>query len=211
MLSHASRVKLHDHNCGFKCYRAEVIKQITLHGELHRMVPSLAGMKGFRVTEIVVTHHSRNHGQSKYGVERFVRGFSDMLTIGFLQRYRERPSHFMNAAAFFYLQFGVALALAGIQVEITSLHGTMLLLVAFVFGGMALAAFLCGLISEQVIRGGNATDWQLPIINDTAVNQWHVDRERPIRPVPTGYATRYDYTEQIAFQSFELIVNKADL
>ncbi|MEM7477863.1 MAG: glycosyltransferase family 2 protein, partial [Planctomycetota bacterium] len=85
MLSYFSGVRLHDHNCGFKCYRREVVKSVQLFGELHRMVPSLAGIHGFRVSEIPVTHHARQFGKSKYGVERFIRGFSDMLTVGFLR------------------------------------------------------------------------------------------------------------------------------
>ena len=67
MLSRVSGVRLHDHNCGFKCYRGELARQLTLHGELHRMVPSLAAMLGYTATEIVVTHHPRQFGRSKYG------------------------------------------------------------------------------------------------------------------------------------------------
>ncbi len=97
MLSHFSGVKLHDHNCGFKCYRAEVAKSLTLHGEMHRMVPALSAIGGFKSTEIVVRHHPRVHGVSKYGFERYIRGFMDMVTVGFLRKYRERPSHFLGA------------------------------------------------------------------------------------------------------------------
>lgn len=99
MISWMSGVSLHDHNCGFKCYRSEFSRSLTLYGEMHRMVPALAGMYGFRVSEIVVQHHPREHGQSKYGVKRFFRGFMDMCTLGFLNAYRHRPLHFMAGLA----------------------------------------------------------------------------------------------------------------
>jgi len=95
LLSTLVGVELHDHNCGFKCYRKEVVKSLNLYGEMHRMVPSLASINGFRSTEIVVQHHARQFGQSKYGVKRFARGFLDMLTVTFLKNYRERPLHLM--------------------------------------------------------------------------------------------------------------------
>ena len=84
-------VRLHDHNCGFKCYRAEVAREIHLHGELHRVIPALAHEKGFRVGEIEVQHHPRRAGNSKYGLERILRGLSDVATTGFLRRFHHRP------------------------------------------------------------------------------------------------------------------------
>jgi glycosyltransferase involved in cell wall biosynthesis len=86
-------IKLHDFNCGFKCYRRDVVRNIRLYGELHRFVPVLAKWKGFRVSEIKVEHHPRAHGVSKYGMERFSRGFLDLLTVLFLTRYLRRPLH----------------------------------------------------------------------------------------------------------------------
>ncbi|MDQ8201342.1 glycosyltransferase family 2 protein, partial [Pelagicoccus enzymogenes] len=74
MVSKLNGVELHDHNCGFKCYRSEVVKAVKLQGEMHRMIPCLASIEGYRCAEIVVTHHARQHGVSKYGVKRFARG-----------------------------------------------------------------------------------------------------------------------------------------
>jgi len=113
MLSRFAGVALHDHNCGFKCYRREVVKNVALYGEMHRMIPSLASIKGFRSTEIEVEHHARVHGVSKYGVNRFVRGFLDMQTVYFLKNFRERPLHFLGGSA-------LALLLAGGLLEIFS-------------------------------------------------------------------------------------------
>ena len=158
MLSHFSQVPLHDHNCGFKCYRREVAKSIQLFGELHRMVPSLAGMQGFRVTEIPVRHHARQHGYSKYGIERFIRGFSDMLTIGFLRKYRERPSHFANTWAAAYLAFGALLIVSSLFLGISTTVGVITCLTGFGFTGFAGACFISGLFAELFIRQNHRSD-----------------------------------------------------
>jgi hypothetical protein len=165
MLSRMSKVNLHDHNCGFKCYRSEVAKSIRLFGELHRMVPSLAGMQGFRVSEIVVTHHPRRFGQSKYGIERFIRGFSDMLTMGFLRVYRERPSHFANAMASAYLVIAACLVLIGIACGPFETAGLLCCLVALCFAGFAGLSVMAGLFSELMIRNNHRST--SPILEET--------------------------------------------
>lgn len=99
MLSKVNGVKLHDHNCGFKCYRLAVVKSLPMYGEMHRMVPSLASIEGYKTTEIVVEHHPRLHGVSKYGVKRFLRGFMDMWSVYFIKNFRERPLHLMGGIA----------------------------------------------------------------------------------------------------------------
>ncbi len=152
MLSHFSKVRLHDHNCGFKCYRSEVAKSVRLFGELHRMVPSLAGMQGFRVTEIVVQHHPRRFGKSKYGIERFIRGFSDMLTMGFLRVYRERPSHFANSLATVYCGIAACLVVFGMAAGPMTISSLMCCLVALCFVGVAGVSMLAGLLGELMIR-----------------------------------------------------------
>lgn len=90
-------LKLHDHNCGFKCFRAQVASEIRLYGELHRFIPVLAFARGFRVTELEVHHRRRQFGFSKYGVQRFLRGFLDLLTVKFLTGYGQRPQHLLGA------------------------------------------------------------------------------------------------------------------
>ncbi len=109
MLSKVNGVKLHDHNCGFKCYRLEVVKALPMYGEMHRMVPSLASIEGFKTTEIVVEHHARVHGVSKYGVKRFLRGFMDMWSVYFIKNFRERPLHLMGGIAIICLMLAVGL------------------------------------------------------------------------------------------------------
>ena len=166
MLSYFSQVKLHDHNCGFKCYRREVAKSIKLFGELHRMVPSLAGMQGFKVTEIVVQHHARQFGVSKYGVERFIRGFSDMLTMGFLRVYRERPSHFANFCAVGYGAVALSMVVIAIVAGVQTFAGIASLLVATAFFGMGGACMIAGLFAELVIRQHSPAQ-AYPVVVDT--------------------------------------------
>jgi glycosyltransferase involved in cell wall biosynthesis len=88
-----SGVKLHDMNCGLKAYRAEVLRGVRLYGELHRFIPVLASYRGFRAAEIPVNHRARQHGRSRYGPERYLRGFFDLLSVTFMGRYRHRPLH----------------------------------------------------------------------------------------------------------------------
>ena len=100
-----SGVRLHDMNCGLKAYRADVVRGLALYGELHRFLPVLAHERGFRITELAVNHRPREHGRSRYGLERYLRGFFDLITVTFMGRYRHRPLHLFG---------GLGLALGGI-------------------------------------------------------------------------------------------------
>lgn len=93
MVSRLTKVKLHDHNCGMKCYRAEIFRDVRLYGELHRFVPVLAAAHGWKVGEIVIQHRARKFGQSKYGMRRFFKGFLDLITVTFITGYGQRPQH----------------------------------------------------------------------------------------------------------------------
>jgi glycosyltransferase involved in cell wall biosynthesis len=103
--SSVSGLRLHDMNCGLKAYRAEVVDGMRLYGELHRFIPVLAHYRGFRIAELPVRHRPREHGRSRYGMERYVRGFLDLLTVTFMGRYRHRPLHLFGGLG---LLFGVA-------------------------------------------------------------------------------------------------------
>ncbi len=104
-------VKLHDFNCGLKCYRREVIDEIDLYGELHRYIPAIANWKGFKVGEVQVDHHPRMHGKSKFGSERYLRGLFDLLTVIMLTKYPEKPLHFFGL-------LGTILSFAGLAINI---------------------------------------------------------------------------------------------
>lgn len=97
MVSTLTGVKLHDHNCGMKCYRRDVVREVTLYGEFHRFIPVLAAARGFRVGEIVIQHRARRFGKSKYGVERLIKGFLDLLTVKFITGFGYRPLHLMGS------------------------------------------------------------------------------------------------------------------
>jgi glycosyltransferase involved in cell wall biosynthesis len=103
-----SGVRLHDMNCGLKAYRAEVVEGMQLYGELHRYIPVLAHYRGYRVTELPVNHRPREHGRSNYGVERYVRGFLDLLTVTFMGRYRHRPLHLFGGVGLLFSLLGSA-------------------------------------------------------------------------------------------------------
>ncbi|MGS2760716.1 glycosyltransferase family 2 protein [Sinomicrobium sp. M5D2P9] len=103
-----SGLKLHDFNCGLKAYRKEVIKNIEVYGEMHRYIPVLAKNAGFtRIEEKIVQHQSRKYGKTKFGMERFIHGFLDLITIWFLSRFGKRPMHLFGA-------WGVVMFLIGL-------------------------------------------------------------------------------------------------
>ena len=105
VVGRSSGLRLHDMNCGLKAYRADVVRALRIYGELHRFLPVLAHDRGYRVAELPVNHRPREHGRSRYGVERYARGFLDFLTVSFMGRYRHRPLHLFG---------GLGLALGGI-------------------------------------------------------------------------------------------------
>lgn len=101
-----SGVKLHDFNCGFKAYRSEVVREVDIYGDLHRYVPFLAAARGFRVGEIKVKHHPRKYGRSKYGWDRYMKGFLDLLTATVITRFSRKPLHLFGG-------FGIACLMGG--------------------------------------------------------------------------------------------------
>lgn len=103
-------IPLHDFNCGLKAYRREVVDTISVYGELHRYIPVVAAQAGFRVGEVPVAHRRRAAGRSKYGWQRYLRGYLDLLTVLFLGRYQHRPQHLFGGV-------GTALMLAGFLIE----------------------------------------------------------------------------------------------
>ena len=97
LVSWLTGVRLHDHNCGMKCYRAEIFREVRLYGELHRFIPVLAAARGFKVGELAIGHRPRKFGRSKYGVRRFIKGFLDLLTVKFLTGFGQRPQHMLGS------------------------------------------------------------------------------------------------------------------
>ena len=107
-----SGVKLHDFNCGLKSYSKNVVKSINVYGEMHRYIPVLAKNEGFvKIGEKVVRHQARKYGKTKFGMERFINGFLDLITIWFISRFGKRPMHFFGALGALMLFIGFAFAL----------------------------------------------------------------------------------------------------
>lgn len=106
LVSRLTGVKLHDHNCGFKAYRREVFDEVELYGERHRFIPVLAAARGFKPSEIVVEHHARRFGHSKYGFSRMIKGFLDLMTIYLLTGFSSRPLHLIGVGGMLFFTAG---------------------------------------------------------------------------------------------------------
>lgn len=153
---------LNDHNCGFKAARAEVYHRIPLYGELHRYIPALAHQLGYRVSELPVNHRPREHGKSKYGLERYVRGAIDLLTVVTLTKYGRRPAHLFGGLglAFGLVGFLILLYLTGVWIFTSEPIGTRPMLnlgVLLMILGVQMISL--GLIAEIVLhRTANRLD-----------------------------------------------------
>lgn len=178
-----SGIAIHDFNCGLKAYRREVVKNVNVYGELHRYIPLLAKWAGFeRITERPVEHHPRKHGETKFGVERFIRGFLDLITVTFLTRFAVRPMHFFGGVGTlaFVLGFTISLWLS-IEKLVYNVHlsDRPLLL----FGGLLILfgaqMFTTGLLGEMIVQ---------PRVEDTG--QYTVDEVVvPARRADAGHTT----------------------
>jgi dolichol-phosphate mannosyltransferase len=147
-----SGLRLHDMNCGLKAYRAEVVRGMPLYGELHRFIPVLAQYRGFRVAELPVNHRPREHGRSRYGVERYLRGFLDLLTVSFIGRYRHRPLHLFGGLGLILGLFGAAILvyLTVVKALGHAIGERPLLTLGVLLVVVGLQFFSLGLISEML-------------------------------------------------------------
>jgi len=147
-----SGVHLHDMNCGLKAYRAEVVHGLRLYGELHRFIPVLAHYRGFRIAELPVNHRPREHGRSRYGVERYLRGFLDLLTVSFIGRYRHRPLHLFGGLGLILGAFGTAILiyLTVLKALGNAIGHRPLLLLGVLLVVIGMQFFSLGLISEMI-------------------------------------------------------------
>lgn len=149
-----SGVRLHDFNCGFKAYRREVIENVRVYGELHRYIPVLAQDLGFRIGEIAVEHHPRRHGVTKYGIERYVRGFLDLITVLAITRYLQRPSHLFGGLG---IVAGIAgfFILAGLTIQWflgTPIEGRPLFFLGLLLMILSVQMISIGVVAELLVR-----------------------------------------------------------
>lgn len=157
-----SGIELNDFNCGLKAYRREVVKQIEVYGELHRYIPVLAKSAGFtKIGEKVVVHRPRKYGSTKFGWERFINGFLDLVTLAFVSRFSKRPMHFFGLLGTLMFLFGfMAAGYIGISKLIALQKGIPAILVAdnpwfyISLTSMIIGTqlFLAGFLAELIIR-----------------------------------------------------------
>jgi glycosyltransferase involved in cell wall biosynthesis len=147
-----SGIKIHDFNCGLKAYRKEVIKEIPVYGELHRFLPVLAHRHGYRVSEIVVQHHPRKYGRTKYGLRRFFEGFFDLLTVLFLTRYKQKPMHLFGLFGLvsFFFGFLISAYLTVLWFEGHAIGNRPLLFFGILLIIVGMQSFSIGLIGEMI-------------------------------------------------------------
>ena len=171
----SSGIYLHDFNCGLKSYRKDVIKNIELYGEMHRYIPILVKQAGYtKITEKVVQHQSRKYGVTKFGVERFINGFLDLMTITFVSRFGKKPMHIFGVLGTFMFILGFVLfVFLGSQKlfymyseieanNIANMSGFYIALTSMIIG---VQLFLAGFIGEMISR------------NSSDRNQYHVEDE----------------------------------
>lgn len=154
-----SGVKLHDFNCGLKAYKSDVIKTIDVYGEMHRYIPVLAKNAGFtNIGEKVVQHQARKYGTTKFGMERFINGFLDLLTIWFLSRFAKRPMHLFGALGVFMFFVGFCFSLyLGIDKLFLNPTGRLItdrpqFYIALIAMLMGVQLFIAGFIGELLQR-----------------------------------------------------------
>jgi glycosyltransferase involved in cell wall biosynthesis len=165
VVGRVSGLRLHDLNCGLKAYRANVVRSLRIYGELHRFLPVLAHDRGYRVAELAVNHRPRAHGKSRYGVERYFRGFLDFLTVWFMGRYRHRPLHLFGGVGLAMGAIGAALLVYLTTLKLTgeAIGHRPLLTLGVLLVVVGLQFFSLGLLSELITshheeRSGTADD-----------------------------------------------------
>ena len=152
-----SKIPLHDFNCGLKAYRRKVVKSIEIYGEMHRNIPVLAKWAGFKkIGEKVVEHRPRKYGVTKFGWDRFINGFLDLVTLTFVGRFSKRPMHFFGlyGTIFFFIGFCSSLFLIISKFVKTSygLTNKPLFYIALAVMIMGMQLFLTGFVSELIVR-----------------------------------------------------------
>jgi len=162
-----SGIKLHDFNCGLKSYRSDVVKTVDVYGEMHRYIPVIAKWAGFRnIGEKVVQHHKRKYGVTKFGIDRFVKGYLDLISVTFMSRFVQRPMHFFGflGSLLFLAGFVIAGYLAYVKIFMETYKMTerplfYLGLLAMILGTQL---FMAGFLGEMISRN-NSTNTKYKI------------------------------------------------
>ncbi|MBU1697886.1 MAG: glycosyltransferase family 2 protein [Proteobacteria bacterium] len=161
IVSIMSGLKLKDYNCGFKCYKKRVTQEVRLYGELHRFVPFLAHKKGFKIKEIPVKHRERKFGVSKFGPERYARGFFDLLTVIFITNYLKRPMHLFGWVGSFFFFTGLLIfsyLFFGRWIFGESVGTSPLFSISILMLGNGIQIFIIGLVAELIVHNKERED-----------------------------------------------------
>lgn len=154
LIGRVTGVKIHDYGCSLKAYRAELVADMNLYGELHRFLPALAFIEGARITEMPVRHHARKFGKSKYGLDRTFRVVMDLMTVAFMRKFLTRPMHVFGSLGLIstFVGFVLGLYLTSLKLGFgESINRPMLILVVvLLLGGVQLFSF--GLLAELLMR-----------------------------------------------------------
>lgn len=166
------KLKLNDYNCGFKAYRRELVKELYLYGEMHRYIPALANSLGYRIGEIAVQHRARQHGKSKYGLERYLRGFFDLLTVRMVTHYIKSPLYLFGRIGLISTILGSVITLYLTIMKIfwgmpLSNRPLLLMGILLILGGLQFISL--GLMSELIINRINPAQ-RLPLSIETTIN-----------------------------------------
>lgn len=164
----SSGIKLNDFNCGIKAYKSDVIKEIKLTSGMHRYIPVLAKNSGFnKIGEKIVLHHPRKHGKTKYGADRFIKGFLDLITLSFIERFGKRPMHFFGLFGTFILFtgliFSIYLGIDKLFINTTSRLITerpefYIALASMIIGSQF---FLAGFLGEIILRNKKLDNYKI--------------------------------------------------
>jgi glycosyltransferase involved in cell wall biosynthesis len=155
VVSTLTGIKIHDFNCGLKAYRKEVTQDIKVYGELHRYLPVLAHWAGYKIGEIVVQHHPRKYGRTKFGISRFIKGFLDLLTVMFTTRYFKRPLHLFGSIGIFIfvIGFGITFYLSLLKlIENITLSNRPLFILGVMLTIVGIQFISIGLLGEMITR-----------------------------------------------------------
>ena len=154
-------IKLHDFNCGLKAYRKQVVKSVEVYGEMHRYIPVLAKWAGFKkIGEKVVLHQERKYGVSKFGIERFIRGPLDLLSVMFMSRFSKRPMHFFGSMGTICFLIGFVILIYLSYMKLVELQYNMTQRPLFYLGIVCLILgvqlFLTGFLAEMISRSSSS-------------------------------------------------------
>jgi len=161
LIQRLTRVQIHDTGCSLKAYRKEIVKKVRVYGELHRFIPALARIEGAKVGEVVVSHHSRKFGKSKYKITRTLKVVMDLTTLNLLMKHLTNPMHFFGLLGIMFNVFGVMTLLSILYcvgiLEYTLEEINVLLSTAFILLAGGFQSFFFGLLAKIVVQTGDRT------------------------------------------------------